>query len=222
MGGGKRHFIPPGHLPDAGGNVGKRVWLTKKTRPGASSHNIPEPGHPTPRKWKRLRPPSSEGEGGEVGVPRNLFPRLGVFFRLVSPAEGVSAFALTLLIPHLARHMCNAPRPHHHHTTPHHNSCFFGKIAGERGDDTEVRQQLERAVTVQIGFAAGRLMKSDELNPWMMAKGRGATTRRGRRTVSARSSCSRSCSRARIIASVEEQGGVQTVVRVPTLSPIPA
>ena len=56
----------------------KSVRLTTKTRPGASSHDIPDPGHPTPRRWKRLRPPSSKGEGGEVGVPRNLFPRLGV------------------------------------------------------------------------------------------------------------------------------------------------
>ena len=32
----------------------------------------------TPRRWKGLRPPSSEGVGSEVGVPRNLFPRLGV------------------------------------------------------------------------------------------------------------------------------------------------
>ena len=37
-----------------------------------------DPGHSTPRRWKRLRVPSSEGEWGEVGVPRNLFPRLGV------------------------------------------------------------------------------------------------------------------------------------------------
>ena len=34
--------------------------------------------HPTPRRWKRLRSPPSEGVGGEVGVPRNLFPRVGV------------------------------------------------------------------------------------------------------------------------------------------------
>ena len=77
-GGDKRHFIATGHLPDAGSTVGKRIRLTRKTRPGASSHFIPDPGHPTPRRWKRLRPPSSEGVGGEVGVPRNLFPRLGV------------------------------------------------------------------------------------------------------------------------------------------------
>ena len=75
---GKRHFITPGHLLDAGGNVGKRVRLTRKTRPGVISHYNPDPGHPTPRRWKRLRPPSSEGEEGEVGEPRNLFPRLGV------------------------------------------------------------------------------------------------------------------------------------------------
>ena len=54
------------------------------------------------------RPPSSEGEGGEVGVPRKLFPEfctgdawnlpsmgIGVGgFQLVSPAEGTSALAL--------------------------------------------------------------------------------------------------------------------------------
>ena len=37
---------------------------------------ILDPGHPTPRRWKRLRSPSSGRRGGEVGVPRNLFPRL--------------------------------------------------------------------------------------------------------------------------------------------------
>ena len=57
-GGDKRLFIATGHLPDAGSTV--------------------DPGHSTPRRWKRLRSPSSEGEGGEVGEPRNLFPRLGV------------------------------------------------------------------------------------------------------------------------------------------------
>ena len=77
-GGGKRQVGTPGHLSDPGGNLGKRVRLTRKTRPGASSHVNPDPGHPTPRRWKRLRPPTSEGVGSEVGVPRNLFPRLGV------------------------------------------------------------------------------------------------------------------------------------------------
>ena len=76
----KRQFGTPGHLTEPGGNLGKRVRLTKKTRPGVSSHVNPDPvpGHSTPRRWKRLLPPSSEGEGREVGVPRNLFPRLGV------------------------------------------------------------------------------------------------------------------------------------------------
>ena len=77
-GGGKRLLIATGHLPDASSTVEKRVRLTRKTRPGLISYNIPDPGHSTPMRWKRLRPPSSEGEGGEVGVPRNLFPRLGV------------------------------------------------------------------------------------------------------------------------------------------------
>ena len=65
-------------LSEAGGHLGKRVRLTRKTRPGVSLHSIPDLEHPTPRRWKRLRLPSSEGEGGEVGVPPNLFPRLGV------------------------------------------------------------------------------------------------------------------------------------------------
>ena len=53
----KKQLVTPGHPPDGGSNVGKRVRLTKKTRPDASSHVIPDPGHPTSRRWKRLRPP---------------------------------------------------------------------------------------------------------------------------------------------------------------------
>ena len=34
--GGERRVITPGHLLDAGGDVGKRVRLTRKTRPGAT------------------------------------------------------------------------------------------------------------------------------------------------------------------------------------------
>ena len=77
---GKRYGTTPGHSSDTGGRSVKRVRLTKKTRPGISSYVIPDPvpGHSTPRRWKRLLPPSSEREGREVGVPRNLFPRLGV------------------------------------------------------------------------------------------------------------------------------------------------
>ena len=44
-GGGKRQVGTPGHLSDPGGYLGKRVRLTKKTRPGISSHVNPDPGH---------------------------------------------------------------------------------------------------------------------------------------------------------------------------------
>ena len=108
-GGGKRQSVTPGHQPDEGSNAGKRVRLTRKTRPGASSHVIPDPGHPTPRRWKRLRSPSSKGDGDEVGVPRNFFLALGLgevctgdaeqaqgFFRLVSPVQGTIATRLCI------------------------------------------------------------------------------------------------------------------------------
>ena len=61
--GGKRQSITPSYLLEAGSNVGKRVQLTKKTRPGDIFYGIPDQGHRTPRRWKRLRTPSSEGEG---------------------------------------------------------------------------------------------------------------------------------------------------------------
>ena len=61
-----------------GGDRVKRVRLTRKTQGSVIPVIIPDQGHSTPRRWKRLRPPSSEGVGGEAGVPRNLFPRLGV------------------------------------------------------------------------------------------------------------------------------------------------
>ena len=86
--------LPPWSLPGVGNGSVKSIFLllviswvvkwvkgvrlTRKTRPDVISHFTPDPGHPTPRRRKRLRSPSSEGEGGEVGVPRNLFPRLGV------------------------------------------------------------------------------------------------------------------------------------------------
>ena len=56
----------------------KRVRLTRKTRVSVSPVSIPDQEHSTPRRWKRLRSPSSEGVGGEAGVPRNLVPRLGI------------------------------------------------------------------------------------------------------------------------------------------------
>ena len=67
-----------GYSVGEGGSMVKRVRLTKKTRVSDPPVSIPDQGHSTPRRWNRLRSPSSEGEGGEVGVPRNIFPRLGV------------------------------------------------------------------------------------------------------------------------------------------------
>ena len=70
--------VATGHAVGGGGNMVKRVRLTRKTHSSVTPVNIPDQGHSTPRRWKRLRLPSSEGVGGEAGVPRNLFPRLGV------------------------------------------------------------------------------------------------------------------------------------------------
>ena len=61
-----------------GRDMVKRVRLTRKTRGSVTPVIIPDQGHSTPRRWKRLRPSSSEGVRGEAGAPRNLFPRLGV------------------------------------------------------------------------------------------------------------------------------------------------
>ena len=44
--------------------LGSGSRLTKKTRPDVPVHGNRDPGHPTPRRWKRLRLPSSEGAGG--------------------------------------------------------------------------------------------------------------------------------------------------------------
>ena len=61
MGGCKRWDVTPGHLLDEGGHSSddrsstvKRVRLTRMTRPGALFSHVPDPGHPTPRRWKRL------------------------------------------------------------------------------------------------------------------------------------------------------------------------
>ena len=59
-GGGERWYVTIGHVPDDRSDVVQRVRLTRKTRPGASSHVLPDAGHPTPRRWKILRPPSFE------------------------------------------------------------------------------------------------------------------------------------------------------------------
>ena len=65
---GNRRVVTSGNLLDCGGNSGKRVRLIRKTRPGALSLVSLDPGHSTPRRWKRMRSPSSEGVGSEVGV----------------------------------------------------------------------------------------------------------------------------------------------------------
>ena len=63
------------HLLDSGSTEGKKVRLTKKTRPSASSHVIPhrDPGHSTPRRWKRLRPPFLRRSGGKGGRASQSF-----------------------------------------------------------------------------------------------------------------------------------------------------
>ena len=101
-GGGKRWDVAPGHPSDDCCSRVKRVRLTRKTRPGASSCVIPDPGHLTPRRWKRLRSPSSEGVGVEVGVPRNIFPRLGGWVRFctrgsLEPATGGKGIGVRLV-----------------------------------------------------------------------------------------------------------------------------
>ena len=61
-------------------NFGKRVRLTRKTRPGVSLHSILDPdlGHPTPRRWKRLRPPLPPNSGG--GREGVRWASLAIFF----------------------------------------------------------------------------------------------------------------------------------------------
>ena len=66
--------VATNHLDGEDGNIAKRVRLTRKTQGSVTPVSIPDQGHSTSRRWKRLRPPSSEGVEGEAGVPRNLFP----------------------------------------------------------------------------------------------------------------------------------------------------
>ena len=61
-----------------GGISVKRIRLSSKTRPGLPVHSRSDPRLLTPKQWKRVLPPDSSGDGGEVGVPRNFFPRLVV------------------------------------------------------------------------------------------------------------------------------------------------
>ena len=125
-GGGKRWYVTLGHLPDDRSNVVKRVLLTRKTRPGASSHVIPDPGHPTLRRWKRLRPPSSEGVGGEVGGPRNLWGWVRFALGRLEPAFGgnrhsgfpAGQCSRARLLACMDRHPRHTYCPHHHHPPP--------------------------------------------------------------------------------------------------------
>ena len=78
-GAGKRYAVTSDFLPDCRSNFGKRGRLTRKTRASIPVHEIPDPGHPTPRRWKRLLPPeSSIPRGGGGGRVSQSFPRLGV------------------------------------------------------------------------------------------------------------------------------------------------
>ena len=63
-GGGTRLLITTGHHLDEGSDRSKRVRNTRKTLPSVSSLSFPDPGHPTPRRWKRLRTPFLRRSGG--------------------------------------------------------------------------------------------------------------------------------------------------------------
>ena len=63
-GGGKRQSIIPGHLLDAGSNVGPRVRLTRKTRPGVISRFKSGSWASNAEEMEKIAPPPfSEGEG---------------------------------------------------------------------------------------------------------------------------------------------------------------
>ena len=63
-GGGKRQLITPGILPEAGGNSGKRVRLTKKTRPGVFSHRNPGSKASNAEEMEKIAPPLPPKEWG--------------------------------------------------------------------------------------------------------------------------------------------------------------
>ena len=73
-------FVTPGFHSDTSGNFGKGSCLPERdvqvylfTVFRTRTWSIQPRGD-----GKILRTPSPEGVGGEVGEPRNLFPRLGV------------------------------------------------------------------------------------------------------------------------------------------------
>ena len=49
---GKRYAVTSDFLMDCRSNFGKRVRLTRNTRAGIPVHDVLDPGHPTPRRWK--------------------------------------------------------------------------------------------------------------------------------------------------------------------------
>ena len=96
---GERNFSTIDHLPDIDSTVGKRVRLTKKTRPSISSHVIPDPvpGHSTPREMEKIAPPFLRRRGGERWACLAIFFlalglgdfALGDAWNLLSEATGV-------------------------------------------------------------------------------------------------------------------------------------
>ena len=73
-GGGKRWDVTPGHSSDDRSSIVKRVRLVQVH----CFFIFRIQGIQRRGDGKYCAPPFLLGEGGEVGVPRNLFPRLGV------------------------------------------------------------------------------------------------------------------------------------------------
>ena len=143
-GGGKRQCITPGLPTEAGGNLGNKVRLTKKARPGVFSRSNPDPGHPTPRRGKDCAPfPPKEWEVrwaclaifflalvlGEVLHWGCLEPAFGRNRHRGFPAgqssrrdqcTGTGPFQLDALCMRMDRHPHVTHHPHHHHNHHHH------------------------------------------------------------------------------------------------------
>ena len=109
----KRSAVTSVNLLDCRGNYGKRVLLTRKTRPGASSHVNPDPGHFHAEEMEKIAFPFLRKSGEARWACLALFflaLGLGDFlhwdawnlhweatgvvgYRLDSPAEGTGALA---------------------------------------------------------------------------------------------------------------------------------
>ena len=113
VGGLEKGLLPPAHPSAGGSNTAKRVQLTRKARPGSPVHPRPDPGLPTPKRWKGLHLLVSFGAGERWARLATFFLALGLVefcsgnawnlpwegirvgvFWLVSPSEGTSALAL--------------------------------------------------------------------------------------------------------------------------------